>query len=195
MEGQIIVGIVVGSVTGIVVAIVTQWLSYALQSRRVFHEKLLDYYATLFSYAITDLLRAREMEASFAIGPPEGTELESIRQVVFALEKERHEMHRMLLQVGTKIRVLEKDHAIKKAVAQLCDTQPFIIPGKWHQGNFNERFDKFQNEILQFRRLIDDTIQQIHRKYREFTWLTDSWIHFQETAEATVNRLTRPATR
>ena len=170
MEYQWLISLVTAVVTGVVVALFTQWLSYRFQTARFFQEKLLDYHATFLESAITELVRAKAIEATYATSKPfanEGAKDDPINRHLVALEEERHALHRKLLQVGIKIRLLETDEKIKGAIGKLSLSQPFLVFGRWGEGNFVDRFDKFQKEIVAYKQLIDDTIEMVFRKYNQ----------------------------
>jgi len=171
MEYQWLFGLVTAVVTGVVVAFFTQWLSYRLQTTRFFQEKLLDYHATFLESAITELVRAKAIEAIYVTSNPLTDQ--GGKEHLLKLEEERHALHRKLVQVGIKIRLLEKEETIKEAVGKLSLSQPFLVFGKWHEGSFNERFDKYQKEIAEYGQLIEDTIRKVFRKYNQGKSVTE----------------------
>jgi hypothetical protein len=44
----------------------------------------------------------------------------------------------------------------------------FPLPPRWHKGNFNERFDEFQNEICKSEKLLGELVRAVLAKRMEF---------------------------
>jgi hypothetical protein len=152
-----------GIVTGVLLACITQWVNSWFQHRKYIREKRIEKYGELLGLAAADVHRAKAVEATFAVGPT--FDDETFKQFFARLEDERHALSRDLTKIVYQLRLLEPNLTIVEAIDALRKDQPFLVPGRFGQGNFDERFDKYKKDIQEYEsciKLIADLTQKIY---------------------------------
>jgi hypothetical protein len=83
------------------------------------------------------------------------------------LEQERLDCKRELARLAFQIRVLEPNRELAKRVAEVAEKQPFIycVVPRWGEGNFNEQFERFSNEVREFRKSCEALLNDVTAKY------------------------------
>jgi len=137
-------------------------LSHFFQRRRFFQEQLIQRYSELVGVATTDIDRAKRIAAAFVTGDPLGNE--ALKNWVAEYIQERDHLRGELSRLCFQIRLLEPDPALGKLLQELERAWPFLLPGKFGSGNFNERFEKFEKEIVEFRKLLESIMERVQKK-------------------------------
>jgi hypothetical protein len=163
-----------GLATGLLIAIGTQLLSHLLQRRRTLRDRLFDKYSELVGVAANEIHRARSAAALFAVGQGPLKDEES-RVIWVRLEEQRHAFQRDLSRLCLQIQILEHDPSLVQKVKKLRAIQPFLLAGEWQRGNFNERFDKFENSIREFDAAVQTLTDEILGRRARFSLAGERW--------------------
>ena len=80
------------------------------------------------------------------------------------LEEERHSLRRDVLRAVYQLRILEKEREVGEAMKGLRDYQPFLVPGRFGEGNFDKRFEKYEKDIQEYEKTVEEiTLLALHR--------------------------------
>jgi hypothetical protein len=153
-----------GVVAGVLIAVAVQWLQMVFRRIQYRHEKLLDRYAEFVAAASAELDRAKSLEGGLALGGREGDHSEIIK-----LDNKRHESRRDLSRIAFQTRILEKDPVLIQKVLDVVKAQPFMafaIPPHFGEGNYDERFDKYKLNSVEFEKLLMELIDAILKKHQ-----------------------------
>jgi hypothetical protein len=130
---------------------------------KYYREKLLDRYAELITIASAEVERVKSIEACMAIGSPNGKHEEG-----FELDQKRHPARVDLLRVSMQITLFETDAILIEKVEKIAKSQPFMVfafPPRFGEGNYDDRFDKYQADIRAYESQLVDlvaTVRNIH---------------------------------
>jgi hypothetical protein len=127
------------------------------------HEKLLELYTELVAIAATELDRVKSIEASIAIGDPKGEYTEALK-----LDHQRHSARADLLKVTSQLKLYETDQDLLEKAEGIAKSQPFMsftFPPRFGEGNYNERFDKYQADVRAFESLLQNLIATIRKTH------------------------------
>jgi hypothetical protein len=138
-------------------------LAHFFQQRRYHHEQLLARYSEFVATVADELDRAIKCKAMFVLSQHK---TEGGKAIWVKLEERRHATRCNLLRAAFQIRLLERDPELSEQVQKLADSQPFIIPGDWHEGSFNERFENYDKEIHSFQGMLDSLIKAVLKKQK-----------------------------
>ena len=153
-----------GFFIGVAVAWATQWLQTFFKRSQYRHEKLMDRYADFVASAVTDLDRAKSQASGMVLGRVD----QDYTELASQLDNKRHSNRLDLLRLSLQIRLLESDITLAQNVEQLANNQPFMsfpFPPHWHKGNYNERFDEFQNAILMFENQLQELTAAVFARH------------------------------
>lgn len=166
--------------SGVAVTLVAQIATHLFQRRRTVEDKLLENYADFAGVSVTELGIAKELEAMAALMPAQGSEgRPSWNEEAKRLERERHGLRRELAAMAFKISFLEHDRHLIDKVKQIATNQPFLAMGPWNEGNFTERFDKYNAELREHAILVNSLAEEIRRVHSPASW---SWPIFRTGA-------------
>jgi hypothetical protein len=157
--------------SGVLIGVIVAWATQALQTyfkrHQYRYEKLMDHYASFVAAVIDDIDRARTQASAMLLGSQDQDYTELAKQ----LDDKRHSSRLQLLRLSFQIRLLESEPDLAGHVDSLAKGQPFMafpLPPRWHKGNFNERFDEFQNEICKSEKLLGELVRAVLAKRMEF---------------------------
>lgn len=159
METSIVVAV------GVISALATQALVSWLQYRRGLLEKLVGFYGELLGIAADDLHRAKVQAGSFAL--MSSSPSEEFRNEIHALEEKR--LHNLgdFKRLELQIQMLEFDNTLCELASNLQRNQPFIVAGKWGEGNFDSRFEQFEKSIAAFGETMDRLAKAVRKRYAQ----------------------------
>lgn len=144
---HLLAGAIGGAVCGSV-------LQHFFQRRRYFSEQLMVKYSELVGVASAEIDRAKSVEAVFKTCNP--SQDEGSRAFLRKLYEERDTFRRDLARLCMQIQLLETNSDLALKVKELAKAQPFFLGGGWYgDGNFNERMEKYEEEIRTYERLLD----------------------------------------
>lgn len=132
------------------------YLQRGNEQTKFFREKLLDRYSEFVAVAAADLERAKTQAAGMALGSKDQDYTELAK-----LDDKRQAIQLDLLRLLFQIELLEQDATLAGKASALAKAQPFMafpFPPRWREGNYNERFDKFQSEISAFEEQLSEFV-------------------------------------
>lgn len=150
--------------SAVLIGAIVAWITQALQTYFKRHqyrfEKLMDHYAAFVAAVVDDIDRAKTQASAMVLGGEDQNYTDLAKQ----LDAKRHSSRLQLLRLSFQIRLLESDPQLSGQVEGLVKCQPFMaypFPPRWHQGNFNERFDDFQKEICKSEQLLGELVRAV----------------------------------
>jgi len=129
---------------------------------KYFREKLLERYSEFAALVAADLERARSVRSAMALGDKDGDYAEAKK-----IEDKRHTLRLDLLRASLQIRLIESDASLAKRVEVMAKAQPFMafpFPPRWHEGNYDERSERFDSEIAAFDKQLVELIEAVLQK-------------------------------
>jgi hypothetical protein len=155
--------------TGLLVGLMVACAIQALQilQKRVHHrnEKLLDAYAELVAVVSSDLGRATLIDAMIELNGDDGDATEFLKQ-----EEKRRELGQDLSRLAFRIRMLEKDRALRSIVDVIARTQPFMVftsPSERTGEYFVTRHQWFKTDIYDIKMALKCLVEAVQRKYSD----------------------------
>jgi len=151
------INLLFGFLGGIGVALLVQVVQAYFRHRHYLTEKLLDRYAEFLGVASLAVDDATSLVSGLVFSrnvPQEAAGHSELSKV----NSRRHERRRDLLRLSFQIRLLETNVDLLSKVQEVTDSLPFMafaVPPSWHEGNYNERFEKYQNDIGNFKKKLN----------------------------------------
>lgn len=144
----------VALITAITSTFLTTYWQRLNEQIKFSRDKLFDRYSDFIATASADLDRAKKQAAIASIGQ---------EQDYTALDQSTHQAiksnHAELARLSLQIRLLESNEVLKQKVKQIEKSQPFMVlllPPKWNDPLYQERFNKFESEINLFEKNLSD---------------------------------------
>lgn len=152
-----------GILIGVAIAVANQWLQMIFRRHLDRRERLLNRYADFIAVASNERLRAESFRAGLALWA-DGRDPAPMH----ALDMQRLDYSRELARVALQIRALEPDRELRDMVTWLASSQPFeayLFPPRWHEGNYNERSERFDGQIAEYGRRLEALTDRVLRAH------------------------------
>ena len=144
---------------GAALVLIAQGAQSFYKKRNHHHETLMGKYADFVATASDELNRVKSFSAGLVTSVTDGNHTE-----LHKLDDQRHEFRKQLNRIAFQIRVLEDNLELTKRVEILVKSQAFMmlaIPPMWHDESYQKRFDGFENQILEFEKMLSDLIDLV----------------------------------
>jgi hypothetical protein len=151
-----------GLVAGVALVLVTQGVMHFYQRSRSLKDKLIERYTELAGIAVVLVDTLRTIESEYVFKPShDHPRFERWLDIILTKDGERRNASRDLARVALQIRMLEQNETLRERVKDLAKNQPFLVPGDWGAGNFEERFKEYISSVRDYSTRVDSLVNDV----------------------------------